>query len=171
MLDHNRCRAIGFAVAVALLLSPAAVAGKKKDVKGEYAVTEAELQAELMSYADRYASIVAQSMNDVEELQPTLEARPRISADLVYSAAAAFTIAADNDPQIALLDMVVMATLGRVIFEEHWKPRYGELADPVITALGTLEQDVWQIAGGILTADQRAELRSASRRSGRRTPG
>ena len=112
-----------------------------------------------MRFADRYAGFVAQAIDDVERLQSTPEARREFNAPLVYSTAAAYTIAADARPQVALLDMVVMTTLGRMVFEEHWRPRYGASADPVVTALGKLERDIWKMAGGILTCEQQTELR------------
>ena len=51
--------------------------------------------------------------------------RRALLGDVVYSAAAAFTIAADPEPQVALLDMVVMTTLGRMVYEDYWRPRFG----------------------------------------------
>ncbi len=162
-MSHAKpCRAVTLAVAVALLLSSVTLAAsgkKKRDTKDEYTVTEAELQADLMSYADRYASIAAQAIDDVAALEPPPEVQRLFSADLVYSAAAAYTIAADANAQVGLLDMVVLATLGKSVFEEHWRPRYGAFADPVIAALGKLEVDVWEIADRILDGAQQAELR------------
>lgn len=150
------------AVAVGLLLSSvifAADGKKKRGARDEYAVTEAELQADLMSYADRYASIAAQAIDDVAALEPPPEVRRLFSADLVYSAAAAYTIAADANSQVGLLDMVVLSTLGRSVFEEHWRARYGAFADPVVAGLRKLEVDIWKIADQILDGQQQAELR------------
>jgi len=149
-------------IAVALLtvsVASADEARKKDGAPVEYVITEAELQVRLMRFADRYAGFVAQAIDDVERLQSTPEARREFNAPLVYSTAAAYTIAADGRPQVALLDMVVMTTLGRMVFEEHWRPRYGASADPVVTALGKLERDIWKMASGILTAKQQTELR------------
>ena len=155
-------RAMTFAIVATLLLSSATLAAKgnkKKSKKGEYAVSESELQADLMSYADRFTAIAAQAIDDVNQLEPTPQVRYLVSADLTYSSAAAYTIAADPNPQVALLDMVVLATLGRMIFEEHWRPRHGAIADPVVIALGKLELDVWELADRILDGVQKAELR------------
>lgn len=155
-------RAATLTIAVALLIASVAKADEvrsKKAATVEYVVTEAELQVRLMRFADRYAGFVAQAIDDVERLQSTREARREFNAPLVYSTAAAYTIAADARPQVALLDMIVMTTLGRMVFEEHWRPRYGASADPVVTALGKLERDIWRMASGILTAEQQTELR------------
>lgn len=111
-----------------------------------------------MSYADRYASIAAQAIDDVERLEPPPIVRRMVLGDLVFSAAAAFTIAADADPQVALLDMVVMTALGRMIFEDHWLPEYDGHVEPVVVAMTELEEDAWQITDPILTATQKTEL-------------
>ena len=136
-----------------------AAKGKKKGgAQDPQAITDAVLQADLMSYADRYASITAQALDDFERLEPPPDVRRMVMGDLVFSAAAAFTIAADADPQVALLDMVVMATLGRMIFEDHWLPEYGGDVEPVVIAMTELEDQAWQIADPILTTTQKTEL-------------
>ncbi len=136
-----------------------AAKGKKKGgAQDPQAITDAVLQADLMSYADRYASIAAQTIDDVQRLEPPPNVRRMVLGDLIFSAAAAFTIAADADPQVALLDMVVMATLGRMIFEDHWLPEYGGYVEPVVEAMTELEHEAWQITDPILTTTQKTEL-------------
>lgn len=162
MSYSKSCCAVALVMAVGLLSGPGALARtgdkNKSDKTTQYVITEAELQADLMSYADRYASIAAQTIDDVGRLGPTAEVRRLFSADLVYASAAAYTIAADANPQVALLDMIVLAKLGRMVFEEYWRPRYGAVADPVIEALSKLELDIDTIASQILSEEQQAEL-------------
>ena len=131
----------------------------KKEKPDEYFVTEAELQLELMSFADRYAAVAVQALDDSERMGSSPETRQVILADLIYSAAAAFTIAADAHPQIALLDMVVLTTLGRMVFEDYWRPRLGVPTEPVIAAFEMLERDIWTVAAPILDESQQQELR------------
>lgn len=145
-------------VVFAISVTHAAKGKKHGSTHDPQAITDAVLQADLMSYADRYASIAAQAIDDVERLEPPPNVRRVVLGDLVFSAAAAFTIAADADPQVALLDMVVMATLGRMIFEDHWLPEFGGYVEPVVVAMTDLEQEAWQITDPILTATQKAEL-------------
>ena len=152
---------IVIAAMATVLASPVADAAKGKKKGGAQdpqAITDAVLQLDLMSYADRYASIAAQTIEDVQRLEPPPNVRRMVLGDLVFSAAAAFTIAADADPQVALLDMVVMATLGRMIFEDHWLPEYGGYVEPVVEAMTELEHEAWQITDPILTATQKTEL-------------
>ena len=152
--SRSLCLAIGLAIIIASVVGHAA-----KKTPDTYVVTEAELQLDLMSYADRYASVAAQAIDDVERMGPPPETRRAILGDLVYSAAAAFTIAADPDPQLALLDMVVMTTLGRMVFEDYWRPRLGAPTETVITAFEMLERDIWTVAAPILDQAQQQELR------------
>ena len=152
--NRSLCLAIGLAIIMASVVGHAA-----KKTPDTYVVTEAELQLDLMSYADRYASVAAQAIDDVERMGPPPETRRAILGDLVYSTAAAFTIAADPDPQLALLDLVVMTTLGRMVFEDYWRPRLGAPADPAIAAFEKLERDIWTVADPILDEAQQRELR------------
>jgi hypothetical protein len=152
---------IVIAAMATVLASSVADAAKGKGKKGAHdpqAITDAVLQADLMSYADRYASIAAQALDDFERREPPPDVRRMVMGDLVFSTAAAFTIAADADPQVALLDMVVMATLGRMIFEDYWLPKYGGYVEPVVIAMTELEDQIWQIADPILTTTQKTEL-------------
>ena len=155
----NRSLSLGLALGAAILMVSGVGHTAKKQQPDEYVVTEAELQLELMSYADRYAAVVAQVIDDVERLGPPPETRRAVLGDMVFSAAAAFTVAADPDPQVALLDMVVLTTLGRVVYEDYWRPRLGESADLVIAAFQKLERDIWTVAAPILSQDQQQELR------------
>ena len=87
-------------------------------------MTEIELQSELMRYADRFASIIAQALEDYETLSPSPESRRFVMDDLVHSISGVFTIAAEPNPQEALLDMLVITTLGRMIYEENIRRKY-----------------------------------------------
>jgi hypothetical protein len=142
-----------------LLTQPFSFAAKKNK-KTEYVMTEIELQSELMSYADRFATIMAQSFEDFDAQKPSPEARRYVLDDMVYSSAAAFTTAAEPNPQSALLDLVAMTTLGRMIYEDNIRRRYGKPIDFMIRGFGQLEKDVWQIAAKILSIEQQHELRA-----------
>jgi len=48
-------------------------------------MTEVELQSDLMSYADRFASILIQAFEDFDAQGPTLKARRFVLEDVVYS--------------------------------------------------------------------------------------
>jgi hypothetical protein len=130
-------------------------AAKKKD----YVMTEVELQSELMSYADRFASIITQSFEDFDTLNPPPQARQFILSDLVYSLSSVYTIAAEPNPQVGLLDMVAVTTLGRIIYEENIRRKYGKSTEVLGLGFRQLEKDIWRIAAKVLTKEQQGELR------------
>jgi Mg2+ and Co2+ transporter CorA len=151
-------RLVSACVAAIFLASGVGQAAKKQKSE-EYLLTEPELQLELMSYADRYAAVVVQALEDAERMDPPPETRQVLLGDAVFSTAAAFTTAADPEPQLALLDLVVMTTLGRMVYEDYWRPRLGAYAEPGVAAFTKLERDIWNVAAPILDADQQRELR------------
>jgi hypothetical protein len=160
MMTRQRInRFIGLVLVAAVSVTCTMVQAAKKPKPDAYVVTAAELQLELMSYADRYAAVVAQAIDDVERMDVPPEVRRAILGDVVFSAAAAFTVAADADPQLALLDLVVMTTLGRMVYEDYWPEKLGDATVPVLTAFEKLELDIWTVAAPILDADQQQELR------------
>ena len=150
---------LALALGVAIVMVSGVGHAAKKPKLDVYVLTEAELQLELMSFADRYASVVVQALEDVERMDPPPETRRALLGDAVYSTAAAFTTAADPEPQLALLDLVVMTTLGRMVYEDYWRPRFGAYAEPGVAAFTKLERDIWNVAAPILDADQQRELR------------
>jgi hypothetical protein len=159
MPHHRKNRSLCLALVVAISMASAAGYAAKKKTVDPNIFTEADLQLELMSYGDRYAAVLAQALDDVERLEPPPETRRAVLGDLVFSAAAAFTIAADADPQLALLDLLVMTTLGRMVYEDYWRPRLGDATEPVITAFTKLEADIWNVAAPILSNEQQDEVR------------
>jgi hypothetical protein len=126
-------------------------------------MTEAELQSALMSFADRYAETLFQAFDYFEPQAPTSKARLIVLSDTIYSSTATFTIAAEPNPEIALLDIVVLTTLGRMIYEEHWQVKFGEAVAPMVKGFRKLEADIWQILARLFTAEQQEELRNLIR--------
>jgi hypothetical protein len=156
-------------LAMMLVFAGAGEAAKRKPAR-DYVLTDIDLQLELMNYADRYAAVVTQAGEDVLATGPAAPIRRLIVGEVVYSSAAAFTIAADPEPQVALLDLIVLTTLGHAIFREHWRPRHGAVVDPMVTALGKLEGDIWALGEPILSDSQGNELRERISRFRRDNP-
>jgi hypothetical protein len=96
MFTINRSKFIllSILVVVAMVLSFLDVCyGQKKDQKKKeetYVMNEAELQAHLMSFADRFAAYISQGFETFDELTPSLESRRIVQGDAVYSMYAAF---------------------------------------------------------------------------------
>ena len=131
----------------------------KRDKKKGYVMTEVELQSELMSYADRFASIITQSFENFETLKPRPQARKFIFQDLVYSITSVYTIAAEPNPQVGLLDMVAVTTLGRLVYEDNMRRKYGKSTQVIAAGFRQMEKDIWSITAKVLTSQQRGELR------------
>lgn len=76
---------IVIAAMATVLASPVADAAKGKKKGGAQdpqAITDAVLQLDLMSYADRYASIAAQTIEDVQRLEPPPNVRRMVLSTL-----------------------------------------------------------------------------------------
>ena len=131
----------------------------KKDKKRGFVMTEIELQSELMSYADRFASIITQSFEDYENLKPTPQARQFVLSDLVYSISSVYTIAAEPNPQVAMLDMAAVTTLGRIIYQDNIRRKYGKSIEVMVAGFKQVEKDIYRVVAKVLTETQQDELR------------
>ena len=164
MLMNNRflCRLLSILLVFGIILIAADVgfSQKKGKKKKEEAIvmTEAELQLQVMSFADRFAAYISQGFETFDDLGPPLESRRIVQGDTVHSMYAAFLIAADSDPDAALLDMVVMVTLGRMIYEEHWLEKLIPSVESMVSGFRKAEKDIWDIVALVLKSDQRQEL-------------
>ncbi|MGD9042373.1 MAG: hypothetical protein PVG06_01610 [Desulfobacterales bacterium] len=132
---------------------------KDKDTKEKtYTINEAQLQSHLMSFADRFASILDMSIAKFESFNPTGNSRYEVLELMTFSLHQAFLIAAESEPSIALLDMFSMVTLGRIFFEEEGQSRYGKIIVPVIDGYRKAEADIRNVAAKVLTPNQMLNL-------------
>ena len=152
---YNKLRSILLISGIILLLTACAYGLNQKDTK---IVDEAELQLRLMGFADRFAAYISQGFEDFDTTSPPLEKRRIVLGDSVYAMYSAFIIAADADPGAALMDMVVMVTLGRIIYEEHYLPKFGLAVEPVVRGFRLAENDIWNIMALVLQPDQQKGL-------------
>ena len=142
-----------------------------KDTKEKtYALTEAQLQSHLMSFADRFASIMDTAIAKFEALNPTGKSRYEVLELMTFSLHHAFIIAGESDPDVALLDMFSMVTLGRIFFEEEGQSRYGKKIVPVIDGYRRAEADIRNVAAKVLTPDQLLNLMKIIKRWRRENP-
>ncbi len=164
MVRRNAFRVIRIVVTGLLLISYGSsvqAVEKKNDTKGDLAVmTQAELQSQVMAFADRYFSIMTSAYNAFEAQAPPTENHKQILNICTYSISSAFTIAAQSNPVGALLDMVVMVTLGRIIFEDDMLPKYGSQLHPLIKGFREAERDIWLVTSKMATPLQQLELRA-----------
>lgn len=123
------------------------------------ALNREQLQAAVVNHAERFMAIVGQAAFQFEQELPTPEARLMSARRKVFSMNAAATIASGPDPAVAMLDMVVLSSLNRMVWEDHWKPNlFGPPAEIVVKAFRQTEADIYSIAAKLLTAQQIREL-------------
>jgi len=58
-----------------------------------------------------------------------------------------------------LLDMVTVTTLGRIIYEDNMRRKYGKSIEVLVAGFRQMEKDIWSISAKVLTSEQRGELR------------
>lgn len=117
-----------------------------------------ELQAAVMAFADTTNSRLAQVTTKLNEIG-TPQARVTAARMKVFDISANVEIAAGPYPGIALLDMIVLTSLRRIVWEEYWIPEvFGEEARPSLSVYREAEKDIWNIAAKIMTPEQLDEL-------------
>lgn len=147
-----------------LMISPAASALGSRPQNSDLPETSAqmtqeELQAAVISYANRFIATIGQAAFDLETKIPTKEGRLMASYRKVYSLSAATEIAAGPNPGPALLDLVVMTTLNRMVWDNYWRPQiFGIPATIMVEAFEKMETDAWNLAAKVMTPDQMDEL-------------
>jgi len=121
-----------------------------------------QLQLAVMRFADEYAARVEERI--VVFQQATNDPGERLAAQswLVSQATGAFTIAAGPNPELNAIDMLVFATLSRMVIEDRWVGElYGQRAEGLLAAHTALENRIWNYSQVLLSEAQTDELRSS----------
>jgi hypothetical protein len=118
------------------------------------------LQLKVMRFADDYTGRISDPIDklDIESTPP--EVRLRAHNWHVSQATAAYTIASGANPTINALDMVVLATLSRMVVEDRLLEDYGQRARALLDAHRHLEQQSWSLLNGVLNEEQTKEVRA-----------
>lgn len=145
-------------LAVGIITVSASMASGSEDKKAPsedpYVISEAQLQSHLMSFADRFTSILDTVIAQFESRSPQGKIRYEVLELITLSAHHAFIIAGASDPDVALLDMFSMITLGRIFFEKEGPSRYGDTAAPVLNGFRQAEADIRRVAAPVLSPTQ-----------------
>jgi hypothetical protein len=118
-----------------------------------------ELQAAIMSFADTTNSRCAEASYFIEKMG-TPEARLTAARMRVFEMTSNVEIAAGPYPGVALLDMIVVCSLRRIVWEEFWVPHFGPRAEPALEFFREAEEDIWEIAAKVMPQPQMDELRT-----------
>jgi len=113
------------------------------------------VQGLVMNFADSYASNMLQSNTVFQQQFSDMTARTNFMQMTLYSMSSAYDIASGPYARRSLVDMVVLVTLQRIVWEEHWQPNvYGSKASFHLEIIQQLEKDIWSIAGRELSREQ-----------------
>ncbi|MEE8607026.1 MAG: hypothetical protein V3S55_05440 [Nitrospiraceae bacterium] len=154
---------------VLLLVGTSSSAAEEKEAAR--GITREELRAEIMRFASQSAERVADAYFKLEEHFQTPKARRAALENDVAYVSSSLDIAIGPDPEINMLDMVVMVTLTRIIVEEYGVPKvFGDEAKILVEVFRREEADIWSIAGKVLTPQQQKELRDLIRLWRKRNP-
>lgn len=122
-------------------------------------LTRKELAQKLRRLAMSYLGEVPEACEQIADANPSLDQRLLALRIRVNSSDSVISIAADPDPQVALLNMVTVLTLQRMFAEERGQEFFGELASFYINAAKRMEDEVWKLASQVLDEDERTQLR------------
>lgn len=118
-----------------------------------------ELQASLMSFADRFAAEVYETTTRVESGIESPELRLLMAQARFYSASSIYGIVSGPYIGVALFDTLVLVTLKRILLEEYWLPQVlGDKGEPILETYQRLEEDIWSIAAKYMTPEQQQDL-------------
>jgi hypothetical protein len=117
------------------------------------------IQAEVMRFADVYATTVAQAADDFGMKLETPEGRLEAHRWKLGQATSIYVDATGPNPSLNALDMLVLVTLSRMVAEDHLVKVFGDAARPLLETHRQLEADAWTMASGALKPPQQQELK------------
>jgi len=130
-----------------------------KSQQEEAAARLARVQLQLMRFADDYVGAIFSAAAKLEPV--TAQERLMVMSFEVNQAAAAWDIASGPNPWADMLDMVVLATLTRSVFEDYWAGVFGARAQPVLATLRKVEERAWTQSSVVLDPQEQQTLRDA----------
>jgi hypothetical protein len=117
------------------------------------------LQLRIMRFADVYVGGISEPLQRFQASTDNAEDRLAAQNWKLTQSTAAYTIASGPSPVVNAIDMVVLATLSRMVIDDAWiSERFGERATPLRDAQAHLEEEARAIAKDVVNADQFAQL-------------
>lgn len=131
----------------------------RKRAAEEHTAQVRKLQLEVMRFADEYAGRTRESINEFQLELKTPEERLLAQNWKVQQASAAYTIASGPNPVSNALDMVVLASLSRMVIDDRWTAGpYGARVRNIQETYRSLETETWQLVETVLTPEQVTSL-------------
>jgi hypothetical protein len=117
------------------------------------------LQIRIMRFADEYVGGISEPLQRFQASTDNPQDRLMAQNWKLSQATAAYTNATGPSAVVNALDMLVLATLSRMVVDDAWiSERFGERATPLRDAHRRLEAEARAIAKDVVTADQFAQL-------------
>lgn len=130
-----------------------------KEIENPEHMGPQELQAAVMAYADTTNTLMGEAAAIIDAIG-TPQARLTAARMLVFNLSSNTEIASGPYPGVSLLDMTVIATLRRMVWEDFWIPQiFGEEGKPALAIIVEAERDIWEVAERIMTPTQIKELK------------
>jgi hypothetical protein len=124
-----------------------------------------------MRFADEYAGGVREALSEFQRTAKGPEERLAAQAWKVQQAESAYTIASGPNSVANALDMVVLATLSRMVVEDLWTNElYRERAQRILDVHRGLEERAWNLTDPLLTDSQSARLKEVIEEWRRQNP-
>jgi hypothetical protein len=119
-----------------------------------------DMQFKVMRFADEYAGGVSESMGRLQKSSTSADERLAAQSWKHQQVESAYTFASGPNWVANSIDMVVLATLTRMVLEGAWvKEAYGDRAQHVLATHVHLEKRAWELVAGFLTVDQQDRLK------------
>lgn len=120
------------------------------------------LQLRNQRFADEYVGSIISPIRQFQASTENPVERLEAQNWMLSQATAAYTIASGPSPYVNVVDMVVLATLSRMVIDDAWVgERFGERTAPLRDAYHRLEPVALENAKGALPPDQIAALQRA----------
>lgn len=116
------------------------------------------LQLKVMRYADDYTGRMRDALVSLDLQSTPPEVRLLAQNWRVGQATAAYTIASGPNPTINALDMIVLASLSRMVGEDQWQQNDGPVGQALLAAHRDLERQSWSLVEGLLDAQRTQQL-------------
>jgi hypothetical protein len=145
--------------------------GGKARKQQEVAEKRARVQHDVMRAADNYVARVAQASDELALKVGTPQARLDAAQWKLGQGTAAFVTAAGEHPALNAVDMVIIASVSRMMVEDYWVAKqFGDAARPLLATHRLLEADSWKLVADVLTPEQIQNLRDRLARRRQRNP-
>jgi hypothetical protein len=129
------------------------------------------LENQVTRYADGYVATVAQAIDDYTQGPISPEARIEAVRWKLGQGTSAYVDASGANPILNVLDLVVLATVSRMVMEDEVARVFGTNGLPLLEAHRRLETNAWRGVSRVLKPEQQEQLRQMIQEWRRQNPG